>query len=50
MNIDIEKIIDVVINLKAPNGRMDTIDYKDNKTTFNINLVKSKLFITEKLF
>lgn len=31
MNIDVEKIIDVVINLKAPNGRMDTIDYKDNK-------------------
>lgn len=31
MNIDIDKIIDVVVKLNAPDGRMDTIDYKDNK-------------------
>jgi hypothetical protein len=32
------------------NGCHPILDYKDNKTSFNVNLVKSKLFITEKLF
>ena len=30
MNIDINKIIDVVKNLQAPPGRTDIINYKNN--------------------
>ncbi|MBE6160298.1 MAG: UDP-N-acetylmuramoyl-L-alanyl-D-glutamate--2,6-diaminopimelate ligase [Lactobacillales bacterium] len=31
MNIDIEDIIAIIPDLDAPNGRMDTVDYKNNK-------------------
>lgn len=49
MKFDIEKIINIIPELNAPNGRMDTIDYKNNKIIIDyahtpdaiVNIIKS---------